>query len=212
MMVLAMFFFDQVLSIPYAYKTLLKIVVFISLPITYSKYFAKKPIKYLPSLKNFGVYDLKKVVGLGVFTFSVVLGAYFILRQFIDLANIAAELSKIGVTPINFVFIAAYVTFFNSFIEEFFFRGYVFLNLLEEKKRYEAYLTSSLLFALYHIGIFYTWFSHAITLVALLGLFFGGIIFNWLNHKSKNITNSWLVHVAADASVIIVGLIVFGFI
>lgn len=210
--VILLFFIEQVLTIPYIYKTLAKILIFILLPIYFAKNVSNKNITFLPSFQNFRKDDLKKILSLGTFIFSTVLGAYFILWSYIDLTHIEIELSKIGVTSINFVFIAIYITLVNSFLEEYFFRGYIFTNLLNNQKRIQAYLVSSILFAVYHIGIFLTWFSYSITAIALIGLFLGGMIFDWINSKSGNITNSWLIHITADISIMIVGFILFGFI
>ncbi|MFW6231059.1 MAG: CPBP family intramembrane glutamic endopeptidase [Nanoarchaeota archaeon] len=205
--VVALFILEQFFQVSYIYKVLAKVLVFIIFPIYYAKT-RKKDIDYLPSRHTEG---LKTAAFASILVFTVVLGAYFILQQYIDFSTIEQELAKIGVTPLNYVFIAVYITFGNSFIEEFFFRGHLFMNLKKENKR-TAYIASSLLFAVYHIGIFLTWFSAGISAVALVGLFFGGMIFNYLNEKSGTITNSWIVHIAADAAIVMVGFMLFGFI
>ncbi len=210
--VLVMFFVEQKLEIPYVLTTPIKVFIFILLPVLFTKYNNKGGLDFLPSFKALTKDDTKKIIAFGTFTFVVVLGSYFLLSSYINLDNISNELLEIGVTPLNFIFVAIYITFGNSFIEEYFFRGYIFANLTKEGWKKRAYVISSILFALYHIGIFLTWFSYKISFIALFGLFFGGIIFNWLNSKSGKITNSWLVHMIADVSVMVVGLILFNFI
>ncbi len=60
--------------------------------------------------------------------------------------------------------------FGNSLIEEYFFRGVIFRSLFERLPVF-AYIISSLLFSLYHLAIFGTWFSGYILFLALFGLF-----------------------------------------
>lgn len=212
----ALFFIEQTLNVSYLIKMIIKWSLFLSLPLYYAKFVAKKSVNYLPNFRALHKKEILKVALLGTFTFIMVIAGYFIFRQFIDLENIALELAKIGVTPLNFIFIAFYITFLNSFLEEFFFRGYIFSSLADEGKTKCAFIISALMFAIYHIGIFLTWFSWWISLIALLGLFVGGLIFNWANYSSRNsglnIRNSWVIHIAADMAIMIVGFMMFGFI
>ena len=110
----------------------------------------------------------------------------------------------------NFIFVAGYISFENSFLEEFFFRGYAFILLKQKTNRIFAYAFSSGLFAFYHVGMTFGWFQGFVYVLALLGLFFGGCIFNFLNEKCKNIYLSWLVHMFANFAINTVGMILFG--
>ncbi|MBZ9635369.1 CPBP family intramembrane metalloprotease [Clostridium sp. FP1] len=103
-----------------------------------------------------------------------------------------------------------YITFGNSFLEEYFFRGFYLLKSYELKSKKFAYIYSSLLFGVYHIAIFKTWFNSGLVGLALIGLISIGFIFNWLDTRSKNFINSWLVHILADSAIIIIGLRMFG--
>lgn len=207
-----LFVVEQYFKLPYVAVTLIKVATFITLPIFFAKYFKHGSLGFLPSFRSLKRGDAVKVACFGLAIFIAVLGTYFVLSSRIDLSTIKDELIAIGVTPLNFVFVAIYITFINSFIEEYFFRGYIFTSLLKAGWTKRAYIVSSLLFAIYHIGIFLSWFSIDIVLIVLLGLFLGGMIFDWLNSKAGNITNSWLVHMAADISVMVIGFILFGFI
>jgi membrane protease YdiL (CAAX protease family) len=98
----------------------------------------------------------------------------------------------------------------NSFLEEFFFRGFVFLNVYETGNKGWAYLFSALLFALYHIAIFATWFNIPLMLLALFGLMVIGFVFNYLDTLSNNFLNSYLVHIFANLAIVLIGLALFG--
>ncbi|TAH63854.1 MAG: CPBP family intramembrane metalloprotease, partial [Gottschalkiaceae bacterium] len=100
-------------------------------------------------------------------------------------------------------------TFINSFLEEFFFRGFIFLNLYKLGFKKGAYIFSSILFSLYHIGIFKNWFNPLLIILAVSGLISVGFIFNYIDTKSKSFINSWIVHILADAAIMLIGLRMF---
>jgi uncharacterized protein len=204
---------EQGIEVNYAIKTLIKIILFIGIPIVYIKYIKKESLKESLKLKSLKKSGLKIGFLAGILFFIIVLSAYFVVQGEIDLNSIAEELqTKLKVTPINFIFIALYITFGNSFLEEFFFRGFIFLNLYGLNSKKTAYVYSSLLFGLYHIGIFRTWFDLPITLLALFGLISVGFLFNWMDTKSDNFLNSWIAHIFADTAVMLIGFKMFGMI
>jgi len=194
---------DQIIHVPYHIRIPIKILLFGVLPILYYKLILKKSLK--PKIIINKKFYLS--LGIGIAAAIIVLSAYFILQNYIDLNLIATELKeKEKITAMNFIFAAIYITFINSFLEEFFFRGFIFLQLNRTKF---AYIFSSLLFGLYHISIFQTWFNIWIMALALFGLTAVGFILNWLNEKS--ILNSWIVHILADTAVMYIGFRMFGF-
>jgi membrane protease YdiL (CAAX protease family) len=150
---------------------------------------------------------------LGIIFFTILLSVYFILRQYIDLDTISQNLRQnLKVTASNFIFVAAYITFGNSFIEEYFFRGFIFLRLYENGSRKTAYIFSSLLFSLYHIMMFKDWFTLPIFLLAVTGLAGVGFLFDFMDIKYKNIYNSWISHILADSAIMLIGFRMFGLI
>ena len=84
-----------------------------------------------------------------------------------------------------------------------------FLMLKEEKGRKFAYIFSSAMFALYHVGMTSGWFNILIYILSMAGLFIGGCIFNYLNEKCENIYPSWLVHMCANFGINTIGFILF---
>ncbi|HHV06994.1 MAG TPA: CPBP family intramembrane metalloprotease, partial [Firmicutes bacterium] len=149
----------------------------------------------------------------GVVFALVLLLAYFLVGPQIELPRIAVELeNKLKINPANFLFVGLYITLGNSFIEEFFFRGFIFLTLLESGRPKTAYLLSSCLFAIYHVAIFRNWFSPPIFLLALFGLIVVGLLFSWMDARHHNFVNSWIAHALADSVIIIIGMHMFGMI
>ena len=201
---------DGILQPPYLYKSLIKIVLFLLLPLLYFVLYKGKGT-YLKKLFSFRMRDVLMALALGVGVFSVVMGAYFLLRNYIDLSGIRDSLTAgAGVSAENFLYVAVYISFVNSLLEEFFFRGFAFLTLKKEMGRRFAYLFSSAAFALYHVGMTGGWFNIWIYLLAMAGLFIGGCIFNFLNERSESIYPSWIVHMFANFAINTVGFILFG--
>ena len=207
---LAMCLVDAVIKPPYLYKSLSKIVVFLIIPYIYVARYDKEAFKKLftPNKSN-----LKISIPLGIMVFSVVMIAYFICRQFIDLGVIQNILtSNADINAENFIFVAIYISFFNSLLEEFFFRGYAFLIVKKYSSRKFAYIFSAFMFSFYHVGMTRGWFNILIYILALVGLFIGGCIFNYLNEKCDNIYSSWIVHMCANFAINTIGLLMFGII
>lgn len=209
---LAMCFVDGVIMPPYFLKSIIKIVLFLLIPMIYFILYKDKHdyLKrlFMPKKKDF---LLALLLGIGVYT--VIMSAYFLLGSYIDLATIKDSLtSGIGVNAQNFVYVAIYISFVNSLLEEFFFRGFAFLILKQETNKRVAYIFSSAMFALYHVGMTNGWFNVFIYVLSMLGLFVGACIFDFLNEKCENIYPSWLVHMCANFAINTVGFILFGII
>lgn len=206
-----MYAVEQWWEVNYLVKTMVKILVFLGIPFLYIRNTKRIriPLKAYRKLKH--QPGLGFALLWGVISFLSILSAFHILADFIDLERISEQMqTQLGITPQIFVFIALYVTFGNSLLEEFFFRGFVFSELHQNGAKLLAYVLSSVLFGLYHIAIFQSWFSLPITLLALAGLISVGFLFNWLNRESGNILNSWIVHVCADVAIVLIGFRMFG--
>lgn len=209
--VIAMYLVDGVFHLSYLNKSIIKISMFLLLPVAYSFYDKNILMKNYFTISNIKKLAFPFLLGLGVFV--VIITTYFILRNFIELDQIRRILeANANINEDNFIFVAIYISFINSFLEEFFFRGFIFLNLLRLKSKWFAYIVSALSFSIYHIAFMSDWFSPALFILAMLGLFTGGVIFNYLNEKNKNIYASWIVHIMANLSINTVGFMMFNLI
>ena len=201
---------DAVIQPMYWVKSACKVVLFLLLPVLFAVFNKDVDIKslFIPNKKG-----MKLAFSLCVPLFVFILGAYFLLKDVFDFSQITGALTgNIGVDKNNFVFVAIYISFVNSLLEEFFFRGFSFLTLKKYASRKACYIFSALVFALYHIAMMTGWFSIWVFLPALIGLFVGGLIFNYLNEKSDNIYTSWFVHMWANFAINTIGFILFGII
>lgn len=198
---------DAVLKADYFVKSAVKLVLFMALPFIYSLFDKELKIKplFIPDKKGIG-----KAIVLGIGVFAVILGGYLLLRGVFDFSQITGALGEnAGVKKENFVFVSLYISFVNSLLEEFFFRGFAFLTLKRISGEKFAYFFSAAAFAVYHVAMMVGWFSPLVFAIVMAGLFAGGLIFNYLNSKSGNVYPSWIVHMSANFAINTVGFILF---
>lgn len=201
----AMALVDGVLRPGYAVKSAIKLALFLLLPLLLSLW--SKEVLYL-KLFRFQKKGIVTALGLGVGVYAVILGGYFLVRPFFDFSSIAGKLTEnAGVDADNFLFVALYISFVNSMLEEFFFRGFVFTNLKRLNSRAFAYWFSALMFALYHVAMMAGWFSPALFLLVMVGLTAGGMLFNYLNERLNCVFVSWLVHMFANFAINTIGFL-----
>ena len=202
---LAMALVDGVLRPGYAVKSAIKVAVFMLIPLIASR--IDRNVLYISLLRP-KMKGLIPAVGLGLGIYVLILGGYFLLSPFFDFSQIAGALTEnAGVTKENFLYVSLYISFANSFLEEFFFRGFVFTNLKRNSGRKMAYLFSAAAFSLYHVAMMIGWFSPALFLLVMVGLVIGGMIFNWLNEKLDTIYCSWLTHMFANFAINTIGFL-----
>lgn len=201
---------DAVIKPNYFVKIPIKIVFFLVLPILFF-IFNKNDTSEFKKLFVFKKKGFLTSIGLGIAVFAVIMGGYLLTKDLIDYSNVTKSLTEsMGITADNFIYVAFYIAIINSFLEEFFFRGYGFITLEKYSSRKFAYLFSSGVFAVYHIGMLVGMFDIGALLLLLAGLAAGGCIFNYLNELNDNIYSSWFVHMFANFAINTVGLILFG--
>ncbi len=197
---------DMIIRPGYVIKTAVKAPIFLLVPLLYSAMLkTESPVKTLKS----GTSGLKQGLILGVAIYTLIVGFYLIINSLTDLSAIKTSLeSNLGINRGNFIAIGLYVSICNSFLEEWFFRGFVFMQA-KSRSRTFAYILSSLSFSIYHIAIMDGMFSLPLTALVLVALFVGGTIFNYLNEKNRNIYCSWFCHSFANAAMNTVGFMIF---
>lgn len=160
----------------------------------------------------FGRKGLLPGLLLGGMIYAVILAAFWLFRPFIDLDAISAGiLGKEGISRDNFLWVALYISFGNSLLEELVFRGVAYLHLRRYIPEKYALVFSSLAFAVYHVAILDGWFVWWVYGLCMLGLFLGGVIFDLLDRK-ESILPSWLAHAGADLAINTIGLMMYGLI
>ncbi len=146
--------------------------------------------------------NIKRLLLLGIIIYGGIIAAFLITKNIFDYSKLIESLeSDQHVTSNSFIFVALYISFINSFLEEFLFRLISFVKLLKYSKKIIAYIFSSLAFSLYHIAMIGEAFPPTLTILSIIGLAIGGCIFNYIDEKNSNIYNSWIVHMFADFAI-----------
>ncbi|MCM3127035.1 MULTISPECIES: CPBP family intramembrane glutamic endopeptidase [unclassified Paenibacillus] len=201
---------DAVLKPDYAVKSIIKIILFLTLPALYAYY--SKGVSFR-ALFKFDKKSIRFAILLGIGVFIFILGSYFLIGPYFDFTQVTGALQdNMGVHAGNFVLVAIYISIVNSLLEEFFFRGFAFLTLKKLASRRFAYLFSSGAFAVYHIAMMTSWFTISLFVLLIVSLFVAGVLFNWLNERNGNIYASWMVHMCANLAINTIGFILFGII
>lgn len=194
---------DGVIQPGYAVKSFIKICVFAVVPFLLTHFYSLTPIREIFRVRKKGFVA---ALGLGIGIYALILGGWLVIRRWVDFSGIAGNLTaSAGVTAENFLYVSLYISFVNSLLEEFFFRGFCFSNLKENRRL--AYFFSALAFTLYHVAMMIGWFSIWLYALVLIGLFIGGLIFNFLNEYNDCIYVSWLTHMCANFAINTIGFI-----
>ncbi|HPW53788.1 MAG TPA: CPBP family glutamic-type intramembrane protease [Erysipelotrichaceae bacterium] len=199
-----MSYVDAILQPGYLIRSIIKIFLFCGTVLADGLIYKHNILKDI----RFNASALKRVVPLALGVYVLIISAYFIFRNVFDFTHVKESLlSSAGVSKDNFVFVFLYVALVNSFLEEFFFRGYAFLHLKNLVGPKKAYIFSSTVFALYHCAMMIGWFNIILYLLLIVSLFVSGLIFNFLNEHFDSIFASWLFHMFANLSINTVGII-----
>jgi len=205
-----MTFVEGILKPIYLYKSLIKIIVFLSLILIYC--FINKDFSYFNIFKIKSKKDFLISIFLGIFIYIFIIASFTLNKNYIDFSEISSSLlSKENISAKNFIFVAIYISFFNSLLEEMFFRGFAFIQLKKFSSLKFSYFFSSITFALYHVFIMGSWFSLPILLLLILALVIAGLIFDYFD-RSSIIYNSYVIHMAANFSINTIGFFLLGLI
>ena len=207
---LAVTLIDAFVHPAYALKIPIKILFFLALPLLFFAW-NKEGFAEFKALFVFRKKGLFKALLLGISVYAVIFLGFLLLRDRIDFSRVTSSLSEgMGITADNFLYVALYISLMNSFLEEFFFRGFGFITLKRYAGRGAAYLFSSSVFAVYHVGMLVGMFNIGALALLLFGLIAGGCLFAFLNERSGSLYPSWFVHMFANFAINTVGFILFG--
>lgn len=198
-------FVDGGLGLAYIWKAALKMAV---LGVLFAAYRRRYKRDLRTDLLGTGRIDrgrLMRLLALGALTLLAVLTVHHFARSGIDAGAVTESLvEKYRITRGDLVVYGLYLSFVNALLEELFFRGYLFLNLLGAGRLF-AYLFSGALFSVYHLVNIAGWFSPALFAAALAGLFLAGVLFCWLDERARSIWPGYVVHLFADLAIVGVG-------
>jgi len=194
-----LYYVDAALELNYLSKVLIKIGLLII-----SLFLGKLMGLDYSYLKPKKTKAYKKGFTVSIIAFASIIIGFLIIQDFLNYQIMIDEFqNKYELTGTKFFIASAYLVIVNAFLEEYFFRGYIFFNL---SNKYFAYIFSSLAFSIYHLSNFQNWFENDwLMLFPVIGLIISGLLFNYLDTKSKDIYNSYIPHFFADLAIVTIG-------
>jgi len=201
----------QILPNNYFFSSLYKLV-FLS-PIIFAMWSEKKSLKQA-LFQNFSFATFKKNIWrltlLGIFLSGIYLTSFFVFKNFLDISTITSKLnSLININLTNLIFIGLYIIIFNSLLEEYFWRGFLFAKLDKILKSWQAYLITGIAFSFHHVMFYYNWFNLGFFLLVTFGLTVYALIMNYVFKKYQDLFSCWYVHIFADIAQIFIAFKIF---
>jgi membrane protease YdiL (CAAX protease family) len=181
-----------------------------SIPILFIFFVARR----WPEVKGPTTEGMLLGLGFGLVVFLAIVGAYFSgLNSSSLLAGAAgrvrAKMEEFGVaSPAGFLALAVFLCAAHSFLEEYYWRWYVFGRLRTMLPVVSAVVVSSLGFMAHHVLILYAYLPDRLltgVLPASLGVAVGGAVWAALYQRAGSLAAPWLSHALVDAALFVVG-------
>ncbi|MDD2656484.1 MAG: CPBP family intramembrane metalloprotease [Patescibacteria group bacterium] len=201
----------QILPNNYFFSSLYKLV-FLS-PIIFAMWSEKKSLRQ-SLFQNFSFATFKKNIWrltlLGIFLSGIYLTSFFVFKNLLDISTITTKLnSLININLTNLIFIGLYIIIFNSLLEEYFWRGFLFAKLDKILKPWQAYLITGIAFSFHHVMFYYNWFNLGFFVLVTFGLTVYALIMNYVFKKYQDLFSCWYVHIFADIAQIFIAFKIF---
>lgn len=118
--------------------------------------------------------------------------------------SIRTKVRQLGIENHYWTF-GLFLALLHSFIEEYYWRWFVYGTLAQQFTRWWAHGLAALAFAAHHIVVTTQFFSLApgVFLGVMVGC--GGLIWSLLYEKQKTLTGAWISHVLVDLGVLSIG-------
>jgi len=187
-------------------------IIFLS-PLFYGIFVYKKSLKNV-MLEGFKFEIFKhnfwKMFGVGILLSTIYFSAYFIFKGYLNIDFIGNNLDQLAsINASNIIFIGIYIIFFNSILEEFFWRGFIFKETNNLLSPTLTYLITATAFSFHHVMFYYTWFSFPFLSIVTIGLIGFALIMNFIFQKYNDLFSCWLIHGMVDTIQIIIALMIF---
>jgi membrane protease YdiL (CAAX protease family) len=124
-------------------------------------------------------------------------------------ARIRAKMEEFGVaSPVGFLGLSLFLSIAHSFLEEYYWRWFVFGQLRNLVPVSLAILLSSLGFMSHHVLVLWAYFPDKIltaVVPASVAIAVGGAVWAWLYHRAGSLLAPWLSHALVDAALVLIG-------
>ena len=104
-----------------------------------------------------------------------------------------------------YVLFAIFLSFFHSLLEEYYWRWFVYGNLLKIINPVAASLISAAAFASHHVIVLKEYFPWGWALFFGFSVAIGGVVWNTMYQRQKTLTGVWLSHMIVDLAIMTIG-------
>jgi len=144
---------------------------------------------------------LKATCLLGGLAIAIFWGVYYSLGDLLlDKAMITEKINKqFNVNATTVMFVAPFTILANSFLEEFFYRGFCF-GLLVRRHRLLGYLLPAAAFTVQHVLFIYHWLTPLPFAIAVVGLLVLALVLERVYQATDTLAAPWLIHIFGDVA------------
>lgn len=182
----------------------------VALPLVWLLFIDHAPLSWSPP-RNGGFIP---AIVSGILISATVFAAYAIAVRFnaLDAATVTERAAKTGLNrPALYIAGAIYWITFNSLMEEYVWRWFVFrkFEILIGGKM--AVVASALAFTAHHVIALAAQFNWTITVLGSIGVFIGGATWSWLYLRYRSVWPGYVSHAIVDATIFVLGYqLIFG--
>jgi membrane protease YdiL (CAAX protease family) len=150
----------------------------------------------------------------GLLITAIIFAAYFLVgRRWIEPAAVQQMAGKTGLNhPVVYTLGAIYWITFNSVLEEYVWRWFVFRQFEKLMPTRLAVVACAAGFTAHHIlALHVNFHDWRLTALGSLGVFIGGLTWNWLYKRYQSIWPGYISHAIVDMPIFILGaMLIFG--
>lgn len=126
---------------------------------------------------------------------------------------VRTKVTGLGIaTPLRYAMVGIFYTIGHSFLEEYYFRWFLFGRLRRAMPLSAAIALSSVGFAAHHVlllSVLLGW-QHPLTWIFSVLIAVGGAVWAWIYEHSKSLLAPWLSHALVDAGIFLAGYLLLG--
>jgi membrane protease YdiL (CAAX protease family) len=175
-------------------------------PLIYCRVMRIGVVRDILKLQNWRRH-LPIAAGLGALAVVIFWVTYYLLSDILlDKPKIVGNIAdQFSVTASTIFLFAPITIFFNSLLEEFFYRGFAFGQLVQ-RQRWLGWLLPSTVFTIQHVLFFYHWVTLVPFAIAVVALFVFALVLQKIYESADSIVAPWLIHVFGDIAMMGVAL------
>ncbi|MFZ5942838.1 MAG: CPBP family intramembrane glutamic endopeptidase [Bacillota bacterium] len=170
-------------------------------------YLIKEKLPFFESLNSLGLNLNKRALLYGIYTgifcLIIIFGCVSLLKSlFFDIPYLRELLKEWGFSGKLLIVLIV----LNPFLEEIYWRGFIFKKFKSKYGIYYTILITSLFYTLYHLLSIFPMFRWPLNILGVIPIFAAGILWGYLRGKFNSLSGTISSHILADIGIIMVYL------